>query len=112
MRGMDRRTGRALSGRAHLEQSVEDILTTPIGQRVMNRDYGSRLFDLIDVPINQFTKVDFYAAIIEALIRWEPRLRITKATVSSPEAGCIEVGVSGVEVASGRDITIAGIEIA
>ena len=32
MIGMDRRTGLPLSGVAHLRQSIEDILTTPLGR--------------------------------------------------------------------------------
>ena len=41
--GMDASTGQPLTGSAHLVQSIRDILTTPIGSRVMRRDYGSRL---------------------------------------------------------------------
>jgi phage baseplate assembly protein W len=41
MQGMNRNTGRKLSGVDHLRQSIVDILTTPIGSRVMRRDYGS-----------------------------------------------------------------------
>ena len=47
MTGMDRETGKSLSGIEHLRQSIRDILTTPIGSRVMRRDYGSRLFELL-----------------------------------------------------------------
>lgn len=35
MNGMNLHTGRAIGGQAHLQQSVTDILTTPIGSRVM-----------------------------------------------------------------------------
>ena len=35
MIGMDHRSGLPLSGLAHLKQSVEDILTTPLGSRRM-----------------------------------------------------------------------------
>ncbi|HCF6085938.1 TPA: phage baseplate protein, partial [Pseudomonas aeruginosa] len=35
MIGLDRRTGQPLSGVAHLKQSIEDILTTPLGTRRM-----------------------------------------------------------------------------
>lgn len=38
--GMSRHTGAALDGADHLAQSVADILGTPIGSRVMRRDYG------------------------------------------------------------------------
>jgi phage baseplate assembly protein W len=55
MRGIDANTGKALSGLAHLRQSVTDILSTPIGSRVMRREYGSQLFRLIDAPLNRST---------------------------------------------------------
>ena len=35
---MNRNTGRAVAGLEHLRQSVADILTTPVGSRVMRRD--------------------------------------------------------------------------
>ena len=56
--GMNAETGRELTGLEHLKQSIADILNTPIGSRVMRRDYGSRLFELIDAPINRSTVVD------------------------------------------------------
>jgi phage baseplate assembly protein W len=52
MIGLDASTGKQLSGMAHLRQSVRDILTTPIGTRVMRRDYGSRLYRLVDATMN------------------------------------------------------------
>lgn len=35
---MDRTTGKAIGELAHLRQSVGDILTTPIGSRVMRHE--------------------------------------------------------------------------
>jgi len=109
--GMDRDTGKALSGRDHLEQSVTDILTTPIGTRVMNRDYGSNLFELVDTPVNKITIVDFYAATVGALLQWEPRIRVTKVACISPVPGVVQISVNGVDQISGADVTIEGIEI-
>ena len=74
MIGLDASTGKQLSGMAHLRQSVRDILTTPIGTRVMRRDYGSRLYQLVDAPMNDATRLDMMAATYEALETWEPRL--------------------------------------
>lgn len=48
MNGVNCRTGKRLSGVAHLRQSVSDILNTPVGSRVLVRDYGSDLFELLD----------------------------------------------------------------
>lgn len=53
MRGMNASTGKELEGLNHLKQSIVDILTTPIGSRVMRRDYESRLLELVDKPINR-----------------------------------------------------------
>jgi uncharacterized protein len=77
MNGIDRLSGTAISGNAHLAQSVGDILSTPIGSRVMRRDYGSMLFDLIDQPINAVVTALVHAATALAIRRWEPRLRLT-----------------------------------
>lgn len=41
--GMNRETGKALTGIEHIQQSIRDILVTPIGSRVMRRKYGSAL---------------------------------------------------------------------
>ncbi|EOA7053639.1 baseplate assembly protein, partial [Escherichia coli] len=48
MIGIDSATGRYLHGNEHLRQSVTDILSTPVGSRVLLREYGSRLFSLLD----------------------------------------------------------------
>ncbi|MCP3965628.1 MAG: phage baseplate protein, partial [Lentisphaerae bacterium] len=78
MTGIDKTTGRYLSGLDHLKQSITDILTTPIGSRVMRREYGSRLPRLVDAPLNSSTLVDLYSATAEALQRWEPRFKLTE----------------------------------
>lgn len=83
MQGMDRCTGKSLSGAEHLQQSIRDILTTPLGSRVMRRDYGSRLFELVDRPINAQTLVDYYAATAQALWQWEPRFRLTRVQIQA-----------------------------
>ena len=72
---MNAATGRSVSDLAHIRQSVADILLTPIGSRVMRREYGSLLPELIDQPVNAATRLKAMAAVVMALLRWEPRLR-------------------------------------
>ncbi|WP_411683279.1 GPW/gp25 family protein [Aeromonas caviae] len=79
--GMNAATGRAISATDHIVQSVRDILTTPVGSRVMRRDYGSELFYLIDQPQHQATRLRLMAATVQALINWEPRITITRVDV-------------------------------
>ena len=81
MIGMNPQTGEPIEGVKHLEQSIRDILTTPIGSRVMRRDYGSRLIDLVDRPLNASTIAEIQAAIAMALTTQEPRIRLTKVQV-------------------------------
>ncbi|MFV0662766.1 GPW/gp25 family protein [Denitromonas sp.] len=76
--GMTATTGRRVDDVAHIRQSVRDILTTPVGTRVMRRDYGSLLPDLIDQPLNGATLLRAYAATVMALVRWEPRIRVSR----------------------------------
>ena len=83
--GIDRRLGRPLTGWAHVEQSLDVILTTPIGARVMRRDFGSELPDLVDRKMTSRLVLALYAAAAAAIRRWEPRFRLTRAAVT--EAG-------------------------
>lgn len=83
MSGMNRHTGRKLDGDEHLAQSAGDILSTPIGTRVMPaRDYGSMLPDLVDHPMNGAIRMLIFAASAIALKRWEPRLKARKFTLA------------------------------
>lgn len=85
MIGMNAYNGRAIADRQHLAQSIADILTTPIGSRVMRREYGSQLADLIDWPLNSATRLQAYAATAMALMRWEPRIRLSRVQLSLGE---------------------------
>ncbi|MBU9413686.1 GPW/gp25 family protein [Burkholderia multivorans] len=78
MIGMNARTGRAIAGQAHIEQSAADILFTPLGTRVMRRDYGSLLPTLIDGPVNPLMRMRVMAASVMALARWEPRIQVNQ----------------------------------
>lgn len=63
-----------LNDMEHLKQSVRDILTTPLASRVMRREYGSLVPDLIDEPMNNTTRLQCMSAAVIALTRWEPAL--------------------------------------
>jgi phage baseplate assembly protein W len=106
MQGMSRTTGLALGGDSHLAQSIADILTTPIGSRVMRRDYGSLLFELVDQPDNPRTRIRLFAAIAVALAKWEPRLRLTRVAVDRPASGSLSVTVEGART-DGTPSTVA-----
>ena len=96
---MNRTTGAAIGNSAHIAQSISDILTTPIGSRVMRRDYGSLLPDLIDAPFNDATRLLAYAAVTMALLRWEPRVRLSRVQLFRGEQpGQVLLDVDGSHV--------------
>lgn len=111
MRGTNASTGKALSGFDHLTQSIRDILATPIGSRVMRRDYGSRLFELIDAPLNRGTIAQIYAATVEALARWEPRIRVRRVTTSQVSPGSVVLNLEGIYTPTGEPVVVEGIVV-
>ena len=115
MPGTNNQTGKELTGLAHLRQSVRDILTTPIGTRVMRRGYGSRLMELVDSPLTPATLTDIYAAANEALSRWEPRLRVERIHVTpaqgSDAKGQTLIDIEGVYLPDGAPVRLEGIAI-
>lgn len=101
MLGMDRSTGQPLSGDAHLAQSIGDILTTPLGSRVMRRDYGSLLPELLDRPANAATLLLMVMASAIAIARWEPRIAVSRISFDDPAspsdftAGKVAITITG-----------------
>ena len=75
---MNRETGGAIGDLELISQSITDILTTRIGTRVMRREYGSLLPELVDHPFNDATRLRVYAATVMALMRWEPRISLNR----------------------------------
>ncbi|MFZ6772308.1 GPW/gp25 family protein [Undibacterium sp. SXout7W] len=101
-------TGERIAGLAHLRQSIADILTTPIGARVMRRDYGSLLFELIDQPHNGATQVRLYAATAEALLKWEPRIKLTQVKLYRTDTpGKVIIDLKGQLVRTSKALSLS-----
>lgn len=101
MIGMDRRTGQPLSGLDHLRQSIEDILTTPVGSRRMRPEYGSQLRRYVDLPVNEGWKSAVQAEVARALGRWEPRLQLERVRVIAVLDGQITMALVGTYLGDG-----------
>lgn len=95
MIGLDRRTGQPITGLDHLRQSIEDILTTPIGSRRMRPEYGSTLRRYVDMPVNEGWKSAVQAEVARSLGRWEPRLRLERVRVIAVVGGQISLELTG-----------------
>jgi uncharacterized protein len=58
-----------------VQQSISRILLTPVGSNFMNRDFGSRLRDLVHEPNDGvlFSLLNYF--ISDAIERWEKRVQ-------------------------------------
>ena len=83
---VDRRTGQEINEFKHITQSIEMILTTRVGSRVMRRDFGSELPILLDDPLTPETITAIYAETNVAIARWEPRVRILGSRLDLDDA--------------------------
>jgi hypothetical protein len=105
--GMNAKNGRCLSGIDHLRQSLADILTTPIGSRVMRRRFGSLIPALIDQPLTGITVLRLYAATAAAVTQWEPRLRLSRVQLDYNAQGQANLMLEGITDQRGVELAVA-----
>ncbi|HEG1688416.1 TPA: GPW/gp25 family protein [Enterobacter cloacae] len=103
--GMNRNTGLGISDTEHISQSMRDILLTPVGSRVMRREYGSLLSALIDMPQNPALRLQIMVACYSAIQKWEPRIRLTAINFETSDAGEMYVDITGMRTDSGTSVS-------
>ncbi|MEN5279890.1 GPW/gp25 family protein [Serratia marcescens] len=94
-RGMNNSGTGTLTDADHVWQSANDILLTPIGSRIMRRNYGSLVPDLLDSPQNDVTRLQIMSATVIALAAWEPRLALDTISISYSPTGAVTAEMSG-----------------
>ncbi len=99
---MNRIDGTVITGAARLAQSIMDIVTTPLSSRIMRREYGCLLHQLLDAPINGQTRLLMAATVATAIVRWEPEVKLTRVRVSDATAGA--AGALSLDI-EGQDLT-------
>jgi phage baseplate assembly protein W len=81
---IDGRGGIALaSDQTDLDQAIQIILGTRIGERVMRPDFGCRIHDLTFAPINGQTLGLVQRYVEEAIGWWEPRVELMEVEVTT-----------------------------
>jgi hypothetical protein len=73
------------------QESIARILTTPLVSRVNMPEYGSRLFELIDKPVNDEWILDATRYTFEAIEKNEPRVSIKKVQISTGDTVTINI---------------------
>ncbi len=104
---MSRYNGSDLSEIEHIKQSLEDIATTPIGSRLMRRDYGTLLANLIDQPISEVLYLKIYSTLYTAYVRWEDRIEISQINVVGLKEGQLILDIIGFLKTKGDEINLS-----
>jgi phage baseplate assembly protein W len=94
--GMDRGTGKPITGIAHLKQSIGDILSTRKGTRRERPEYGCDIPKMIDLPITRGWISTAQAEAARAIERWEPRIRLSRIAVVSIVDGQVTFRIQGI----------------
>ena len=84
-------TGRIVqaSGPEKLRENIVHILLTGVGERVMRRDYGGGLRQLVHDPNNDALRAIVQRQIAQSIGKWEPRVQVEEITVTQQESTLI-----------------------
>lgn len=77
------------SGAEKLKQNLIHLLLTGVGERVMRRDYGGGLQQLIHDPNNDALRAITQHQIAKSIGRWEPRVLLQSVTITEQGATLI-----------------------
>lgn len=80
-----------------IDQAINLILSTRIGERVMRPNFGCKIHDLVFGPINTQTLTLAKSYVEEALGWWEPRIDVIEIRVST-DASLRSVGKLIIEI--------------
>ncbi|OYY91550.1 MAG: hypothetical protein B7Y45_03055 [Sphingomonas sp. 28-66-16] len=75
------------SGADKIRENIRVILATRLGERVMLRDYGTRVASLVHDPNDEALAVLIRREVQEALLAWEPRVLVTALSVDRGPSG-------------------------
>ena len=81
MAGVDRRTGKVIDNLASAFQGVEVTLSTRIGSRVMRREFGGGVVELLGRAVTPALFAAWRQLVGTAIDLWEPRFRVRRALV-------------------------------
>jgi uncharacterized protein len=78
-----------------VREAVRIILETARGERVMRPDFGAGLNEFLFEPLNNTTMALVRHRVEEALITWEPRIRVraVEVTAPGPERGRLDIAI-------------------
>ena len=108
-KGTDRATGALIDGVPYLRQRLEDVINTPIGSLVGRRDFGSRMFEMLDRTVNESFHMDAYIRLAEAISNPANGLddfRLQNMQLTQPTNAQVSIAVTGLLLIDGKVMNV------
>ncbi|MDE1464788.1 hypothetical protein [Spartinivicinus poritis] len=112
--GTHAHTGKNTTGLAYLQQRIQDALNTPIGSLVGHRDYGSRVYELVDRNVDPGFYMQAYIRLAEAInnpVNGLNDIKLTTMAITRAEEHQIELTLQFILLENGEPIKMEGILI-
>lgn len=93
--GLNRYTGSAIVGWPHVVQCLENLWSTPIGERVIREDFGNPGTRLLGENMTPANILRYWQIIKIVTDRWEPRFSITSITPAKTTPEEMRLGAIG-----------------
>ncbi|QCW51924.1 GPW/gp25 family protein [Nocardioides dongxiaopingii] len=95
---------RLSSGVPELDRSIEMVLMTAPGERLMRPQFGCRIWDLLFEPVTANLLGLINQAVRDALAQWEPRITVEEVTSTGDDSSSSLVNIHiGYRVRSTND---------
>lgn len=112
--GMDKNTGALITGVAYLRQRLYDVINTPLGSVPGARDFGSRLYELVDTNVDSDFYMAAYEHLAEAISAKANGLedfRLSEMLVTRTAANHYTFQLTGTMLVNGEAVTLDGISL-
>ena len=112
--GTQAHTGKTVSGIPYLQQRIQDALNTPLGSLVGHRDYGSRIYEVIDRNVDPGFYMQVYIRLAEALnnpINGLDDVKLKEMQLTRAKNHQIEITCRFILLENGEPIKMEGIII-
>ncbi len=84
------------AGDRKIKENIIHLLLTGIGERVMQREYGGGIWQLVHDPNNKVLRAIVQHQISKAIGKWEPRVLLQNVQVAQKE-GTLTIEIQYVE---------------
>jgi phage baseplate assembly protein W len=83
-----------LVGKAAVENCIQLIVRTKLGERILRNEFGSRIYELVFEPLNANMKTYMASSLKIALETNEPRIKNVKAVLTQPDQSIGRVDIA------------------